>query len=175
MNSPEFYLAALFNSCFPTLNWQSCFPFHLFNQIFGTLGVRDRVTQAKTGQFVRNEHLNIPVSDHIKGYLNCRFEERCYDGSVLISVTRVKNLHFILKCVKIPLFSVVYSTLPSTISFKQKLRRKKERERKVKNRCLNRMMENSQTEYISISCSFLYNLCLRHHFPTYCREERERV
>ena len=62
MNSPELYLAAVFNPCFPTLNWQGGFPFHLVNQSEGALTQSDRQTEwakQRPGQFVRNEHVNM--------------------------------------------------------------------------------------------------------------------
>ena len=63
MNSPELYLAALFNPCFPTLNWQGRLPFHLVDQSEGTLARQtdrqsDRVTKANTRTVRRNEHVN---------------------------------------------------------------------------------------------------------------------
>ena len=54
MNSPEIYLAALFNLCFPTLN---VFPFIWFTR--GTDWVNEWPRQ-RPGQFVRNEHVNTP-------------------------------------------------------------------------------------------------------------------
>ena len=60
MNSPELYLAPLFNPCFSTLNWQGRFPFRLVTKDWELWHrVTDGLTKAKTRTVRRNEHVNI--------------------------------------------------------------------------------------------------------------------
>ena len=61
MNSLELYLAALFNPCFPTLNWQGHFPFRLVTKYWEPWNWQSEwLTKAKTITVrVRNEHVNI--------------------------------------------------------------------------------------------------------------------
>ena len=71
MNSPELYLAALFNPCFPALNWQGRFLFHLVDQSEGTLGQTDWLTdrpRQTPGQF---EETNMSISEQVQFIFLC--------------------------------------------------------------------------------------------------------
>ena len=90
MNSPELYLAALFNHCFPALNWQGPirgnFDF-LTICLTNQRQLWDRVSEGQSeghkqrpGQFVRNEHVNIchcSKESWIKHPQFCLFLFRC--------------------------------------------------------------------------------------------------
>ena len=92
MNSPELYLAALFNPCFPTLNWQGRFPFRLVNQTFGTLAVTEGQTKATT-RTVRKER-------------TCQFSNYSVDISlVMVLMMMAPRLSFIRSSWGLAIFS----------------------------------------------------------------------
>ena len=83
MNSPELYLAALFNLCFPTLNWQGRFPFHLVYQTLGTLELTEWVNEWMSDQGKDQDSSKIRT---------CKFSKSSANQEALIVRLRIFGL-----------------------------------------------------------------------------------